>query len=182
MSPFGNSVIDIFSTLALAGQILSVFLILILLTNFFSKKNKFSKKIVDLISQNYIVLIFVISAIAMLGSLTFSEVLNLLPCKLCWYQRIMMYPQVLISGIALVTNDFKVKKYLLGMSIVGICISIYHILVQTFPNTLQCNDEVAKCSAKEFATFGYITIPVMAFTAFLMIILVCVSVILAKRK
>lgn len=82
-----------------------------------------------------------------------------------------MYPIAVISFIALLTND-TIKKYVLTLSVVGVLVSIYHILLQMFPTILECNDETAKCSAVQFAQYGYITIPVMSFTAFLLVILV----------
>jgi disulfide bond formation protein DsbB len=82
-----------------------------------------------------------------------------------------MYPQALIAFVALITNDTKIRKFILPLSIIGILIATYHILLQIFPTAFQCNDEVAKCSAIQFAQFGYITIPVMAFSSFLFVIL-----------
>lgn len=83
-----------------------------------------------------------------------------------------MYPQALIAFVALLTDDLKVKKFFIPLSIIGILLATYHTLMQIFPTILECNDEVAKCNAKDFAEYGYITIPVMSLTAFVMILLV----------
>ena len=152
-------------------------ILLVLLISRFLHKNKslaggFKKKITKFITEYYAICILVVSSIATLGSLTFSEVLNFNPCILCWYQRIFMYPLVIISGIALLTFDAKAKKYILSLSVIGFLIALYHVLLQFFPEILKCTDEVAKCSTKQFATFGYITIPVMSLTAFLILILI----------
>lgn len=171
MHSLSGTVISILSTTTLIGQIIAVLLVLLLLFRKIQPKDKTSQKLMSFIRQNYVVLIFVVSAIATVGSLTLSDVLNFAPCKLCWYQRIAMYPQVVISLVALLTNDLKVRKYVLPIAAIGFLISVYHILLQLFPNALQCNDEVAKCSAVQFAQYGYITIPVMACTAFGLIIL-----------
>jgi len=172
MPSLSNTVIDIFSTITLFGQIISSGLIILLILKRTDPKNKTIKRVTNTISENYIALILVVSAVATIGSLTLSEILNFFPCKLCWYQRIGMYPIAIISFVALIFNKSEIKKYVLALSVIGILIATYHILMQTFPTAFECTDEVAKCSAVQFAAYGYITIPVMAFTAFLLIILV----------
>lgn len=170
MSPLSSNVIGFLGTVTLLGQILAVLLLALLIMRMLMPKDKKSEKIARFISQNFTSIVLIVSTIATVASLTLSDVLNIVPCKLCWYQRIFMYPVVVISFIALITNE-TVKKYVLTLSVIGIAISTYHILLQMFPNLLECNDETAKCSAVQFAQYGYITIPVMAFTAFLLIIL-----------
>lgn len=172
MNPLAQPVIFALSVLTLLGQILALKLIIILLFRKRISKVKRFKKWIDLFTQNYITAIFVVSAVATIGSLTLSEVLNFNPCKLCWYQRIFMYPIALISFLSLIFNEARIKKFVLALSGIGIAIATYHILMQLFPKAFECSDEVAKCSAVQFAEFGYITIPVMAFTAFLLIILI----------
>lgn len=182
MQAFQQTVIGIFSSLTLLTQILVVFFAVILVFRKFQPKDKASKKLVQLISDNHILLIFIITAGATVASLFLSDILGLPPCKLCWYQRVFMYPQVIVSGIALFTNDIKAKKYLLSMSIIGLLVAIYHILVQTFPAIIQCGDETVSCSAKQFAGFGYITIPVMSLTAFMLLILICLAVVKVENE
>ncbi len=172
MPPLTQTLISILSTGTLLLQIVSLVLVVVMVFGFLKPKNKTVKKIKNMISDNYVVIILVISGMATAGSLALSEIVNFAPCKLCWYQRVMMYPQALIAFVSLITNDSKIKKYILPLSVVGIAIATYHILLQVFPTAFQCNDEVAKCSAVQFAQFGYITIPVMAFSTFLFIILV----------
>lgn len=93
-----------------------------------------------------------------------------------------MYPIALVSLVSLIKNDNGVKKYIVPLAVVGALIAAYHILVQIFPQALECSDEVAKCSAVEFAQFGYITIPVMSLSAFLLIILVSTVDWLKNKK
>jgi len=179
MDPLAKVVIDALSMLTLLGQIVAIFLfgLLIFRKRLLTIKN--TKKIITLISENYITIIFIIGAAAAVGSLALSEILNYVPCKLCWYQRIFMYPIGLISLVSLIFNESRIKKFVLALSIVGILISTYHILMQVFPKAFECSDEVAKCSAVQFAQYGYITIPVMAFTTFALIILIS---LLGKEK
>ena len=75
-------------------------------------------------------LAFVVSGTATVGSLFFSEIANFVPCELCWYQRICMYPLSLITLLAALANDHKVARYLLPLPVVGAGISIYHLLVE----------------------------------------------------
>lgn len=124
------------------------------------------------------------ATIATLGSLYFSEVLHFIPCTLCWYQRIFMYPLAIILGIAFYRNDSGIYRYVLPLSIIGMIISGYHIALQKLPYLQEfemCKTGVP-CSKDYLNLFGFITIPMMAFTAF-MIITVCLSILFrADRK
>lgn len=66
------------------------------------------------------------SFIAMLGSLYFSEIMEYVPCELCWYQRILMYPLVIILGISIIKREYTIARYSLALSMIGAIISIYH--------------------------------------------------------
>lgn len=182
MSPLTSFFITVFSWGTLGVQAVSVVLIIVIAVLLLQPKDKTSKNIKKLISDNYVLIILVLSALATVGSLALSEIVNFVPCKLCWYQRVFMYPQAIVAFIAIITNEKNIRKYILPLSIIGILIAAYHILLQVFPNAFQCNDEVAKCSAVQFAQFGYITIPVMAFSFFLLIILVSLFTFELKKK
>lgn len=117
------------------------------------------------------VLSWLAAIIAMLGSLFFSEVLHYVPCVLCWYQRILMYPLVLLIGIALYHNESSIYKYVLPMSILGMVVSGYHYAEQHIPALQQfqtCSSGVP-CTGKYVDWFGFITIPLLAFVAFAVI-------------
>jgi len=169
---FSQIVVQFFSILTVVAQIL----IPVMIISMFSLK-RIRKAIID----NYTVFVLVVSGIATFGSLVFSLILGFAPCELCWYQRIFMYPITIISFVALLKNDKKIAKYVMPLAIIGALIALYHTLLQIFPEVLQCTDEVAKCSTKQFAFLGYVTIPVMALTAFVMIILATVIVIRGKK-
>lgn len=118
---------------------------------------------------------------ATMGSLYFSEVLHFIPCTLCWFQRIFMYPLAIILGIAFYRNDREIYRYILPLSIIGMIISGYHTLLQKLPYLQQfemCTSGVP-CSRDYLNWLGFITIPMMAFTAFT-IITICL--ILSARK
>ncbi|MFP7169936.1 disulfide oxidoreductase [Terribacillus sp. 7520-G] len=118
---------------------------------------------------------------AMLGSLYFSEIMKFVPCTLCWYQRILMYPLAIILGIAFYKNDVRIYKYVLPLSILGILISGYHYLHQKVP-ALQgaslCSSGVP-CSGYYINWLGFITIPLLAFTAF---VIITVSMFILRKK
>ncbi len=114
---------------------------------------------------------FLVSLTATLGSLFFSEVAKFQPCILCWYQRIMMYPQSILFYLAVIRNEKVLTPYLIVLNTIGAVIATYHYLIQRLPtmNILPCQaaGEVS-CTKGYTLYFGYITIPLMALTAFLL--------------
>ncbi|MFD1849683.1 disulfide oxidoreductase [Oceanobacillus bengalensis] len=124
------------------------------------------------ISQLSLYVAWLVSVVATLGSLYFSEIRGFVPCELCWYQRILMYPLSLLLGIATFQNDRSVKKYVLPMAIIGWSISLFHYLEQKVPGFAAikpCANGVP-CSAEYINLLGFITIPFLAFVGFTLII------------
>ncbi|MCM3760888.1 disulfide oxidoreductase [Alkalihalobacillus oceani] len=121
---------------------------------------------------------WLISIIATMGSLYFSEIRQFIPCELCWYQRIMMYPLTVLLGIAVYHGDIQIKKYVLPLSIIGGSISLYHYLVQKVPAfaPITLCAEGVPCNIQYINWFGFITIPFLALTAFLLIIILLLFV------
>ena len=112
-----------------------------------------------------------VALIAMGGSLYFSDVVHLVPCTLCWYQRIAMYPLVLVFGVGAMRDDPGVWRYSLPLSVVGLVISIYHVTIELRPalDVGMCTSGVP-CSLRYFAVFGFVSIATMAGAAFLLIV------------
>ncbi len=111
------------------------------------------------------------SVLATLGSLYFSEIQGFIPCELCWYQRILMYPLIVILGIGFYKKDRNSAYYALPLSIIGMGVSFVHYLHQKtdfFKQAIQCTQGVP-CSGQYINWLGFITIPFLAFMAFLMI-------------
>lgn len=129
----------------------------------------------------YLYFAWLVSIIATIGSLYFSEIRGFVPCELCWYQRILMYPLILILGIGAFQNDISVKKFVLPMAILGSFISFMHYLEQKVPGFAGIKPCVKgiPCSAEYINWFGFVTIPFLALIAFLLII---ISQLLAKDK
>jgi disulfide bond formation protein DsbB len=107
---------------------------------------------------------------AMLGSLYYSEVAGFIPCTLCWYQRILMYPLSLIILIGILKRDEFLPSYVLPFSMLGIGFSSYHYLIQlgVIAHSAACSSGVP-CSGRYVNYLGFITIPLMALTAFILI-------------
>jgi disulfide bond formation protein DsbB len=123
--------------------------------------------------ENSLIIIWTVSLVATLGSLYFSEVRGYEPCTLCWYQRILMYPIVLISGIALFQKNVKIALTTAIFSIIGGSISLYHYGLQKISilsdNAPACGN--VSCTGQYINYLGFITIPFLALTAFLIILI-----------
>lgn len=123
--------------------------------------------------ENSLIVIWTVSLVATLGSLYFSEVRGYEPCTLCWYQRILMYPIVLISGVALFQKNARIALTLAVFSIIGGSISLYHYGIQKLSflsdSAPVCGN--VSCTGQYINYLGFITIPFLALTAFLIILI-----------
>jgi len=119
---------------------------------------------------------FVVASLATGGSLFFSEIANFIPCEFCWYQRICMYPLSILLLVLAVHGDHRAARYLLPLPVVGAGVSIYHMLI-TYgavhePATCQLSAPGAGCATNWISgeSFGYLSIPTLALTGFLLLI------------
>lgn len=131
-------------------------------------------------SALFLYLAWFVAVVATLGSLYFSEIRLFLPCELCWYQRIAMYPLAVLLGIAAYTNDLKITKYALPFSIIGGLIAFYHYLLEKVPgfaSVKPCSKGIP-CDVAWINWLGFITIPFLALTAFG---LITVFLIISKK-
>src|SRR5215212_8906747 len=106
----------------------------------------------------------VVAATCMVGSLYFSEVADFIPCTLCWYQRIAMYPLAVILTVAAVRRDRAVRFYVVPLAGIGAAISLYHYVIEWFPEaeTGVCSTTIP-CSVQWFdPVLGFISLPFMA--------------------
>jgi len=122
----------------------------------------------DVLGEQSLQLAFVVALVSTAGSLWLSEGAHFTPCRLCWYQRIAMYPMSVILGIAAVRRDVRVRIYALPVVLIGASISIWHVLVERFPSLESATscDPANPCSLIWTKRFGYLTIPTMALSAF----------------
>jgi disulfide bond formation protein DsbB len=125
-----------------------------------------------------------VAIVATLGSLYYSEVRAFVPCVLCWWQRIFMYPLVVVLGVATFRQDRSAWVYALPLSVIGLTTSTYHYLLQKVPSLAppaMCAAGVP-CTVQYVNYFGFVTIPFMAGSAFLLITLGLLSVALSARR
>ncbi len=114
-----------------------------------------------------------IALLSMVGSLFFSEVMELPPCVLCWYQRIAVYPLVFIIGIGIILRDPQMKTYAMPFALTGLTISVYHNLLYygIIPEAITPCTEGVSCNAVQLELLGFITIPLMGLASFSLLII-----------
>jgi len=121
--------------------------------------------------ENHLFAAWATSLIATMGSLYFSEIRGYEPCELCWYQRIFMYPIVLLLAAAIIKKDAKAALYSAILSGGGGLISIYHYSIQKLAFLSDSAPACGRvpCTGEYINWFGFITIPFLALTAFVII-------------
>ncbi len=170
---------QILSILTLLGGIWSIITILLLIVQCIRRKSPIAliEKYVRFCGSKAYLGSFIVALLAMSGSLYFSDIALYKPCVLCWYQRILMYPQVALLLVSLIQRTRTITAHILTLSGIGAVIAAFHYYEQiTNTQIVPCGivGMSASCSEKFFMQFGYITIPMMALTAFVMIILLMI--------
>lgn len=125
------------------------------------------------IAPNAFAMAWFVALLATAGSLYFSEVAGFEPCRLCWYQRIAMYPLVVLLAIAAARRERAGALYAGGLAAVGAAIAAYHVALEWIPalDTGAC-DVSSPCTLIWFRVFGFISLPTLALAAFLLILTV----------
>ena len=151
-------------------QISSVIVLLLLFFVLPAEKRKGEiNKILNYIDKHYLALGFFISLAATLFSLVYSDIIHFPPCLLCWWQRIFMYPQVVLFGVALWDKDRKIIKYSLPLLVAGFLVTTYQSFVYYFgeSGSVPCDASGVSCYKQYISEFGgYISIPMLSLTAF----------------
>ena len=132
-------------------------------------------------SQFLLYLAWFIALIATVGSLFFSEVMDLPPCALCWYQRVALYPLVFVIGSGIVMRDPRLKNYALPLCLAGLAVAVYHNLLYygILPESVAPCTEGVPCTTRQIVWLGFITIPFLSLAAF---VSVALCLILYKPK
>jgi len=163
-----HDVIVILAALGVAGQVLAVVLLLVGLGWLVGLRGPG-----DWLRRTFegyeLWCVFLVASIATGGSLFFSEIAGFIPCELCWYQRICMYPLSIVSLLAALANDRRVARYLLPLPLVGAGVSAYHLLVENgvVEQARACLISApGGCATKWIEEFCYVTIPTLALTGF----------------
>lgn len=121
-----------------------------------------------------------VAAVATVGSLYFSEVMGLVPCELCWFQRILMYPLVVVLGVAAVEGRATVWRTGLPLSLAGVAVAGYHTYLQLTPGA-SCTVDGA-CTTILWQGLGMLTIPRLALVAFLLVSVALVGAAMIDRR
>ncbi len=156
---------------ALLSVALLIGTLIILKARIFAKHFSIARAILDGFAPYARPLATAVTTTCMLGSLYFSEIVHYKPCKLCWYQRTMMYPLAILLIISVIIKDKKVWRYAVPLASIGITISTYHWLLERIHSldTGVCDVEVP-CEFVWFQHFGFVTLPFMALTGFLAVL------------
>lgn len=128
-------------------------------------------------SENILLSMWIIATVATVGSLYYSEVLGFIPCTYCWYQRILMYPLVIIIGVAIARKDQQVAITTVIFSSIGTALAAYHYALQKLPllqeNAPSCGTGIP-CTAQYVNYLGFITIPALSLIAFSLIFILSI--------
>ena len=177
-------VANLIPQIVLVGMAVALALLVLFILTFTAARTSIAS-IHDFVKPYGLLVGFVVALTATAGSLFYSQVLGYTPCPLCWYQRILMYPLVILFGVAIVLRARDVYKYALSLAVPGFFLAVYHYIVQVYQLTTACiapggrEVEAAQCSMRFIFDFGFMSIPFMAAVAFLVITL---AALLALRK
>ena len=164
-----NTVATVLTLLANAGVL--VLAMVALATRVSSRTRRMGAVVMDRLGGKAAPAALAVAVTTTIGSLYYSEVVGYVPCELCWYQRICMYPLAVILLVGLLLRDRRVRWYAAPFVIVGAPLSLYHWLVERvdfFAKSSSCSAE-APCTVPWFQELGYVTLAFMAMSAFLLI-------------
>ncbi len=119
----------------------------------------------------WLLIAWMLSLTAVLGSLFFGEVMKFPPCVLCWYQRVAMFPLVAIFTVGILSRDGRVYRYAWPLLTIGLALAVYHNLLYygVIPEGISPCTQGVPCTSRQFEGFGFLTIPLLSLLAFLTI-------------
>jgi len=169
-----QDIVIILSVLGVVGQVLIVFGIVIGLLALFGVRGPLDA-VRNLLWGYELWGAFVVAAVATGGSLFYSQVAHFVPCEFCWFQRVLMYPLSILTLLIAARGDNRAARYLVPLPVVGAGTSIYHMLIErgVIAESKACTVSApGGCGTNWIVnhSFGYLTIPTLALTAFLLII------------
>ena len=187
MTPSAQLLTDILGFLTLASDIALVafaIVFIVAITRKGSPRSIAARNLIEKVGRFALPLALVIGIVGIITTLYYSEVIGFEPCKLCWFQRIFLYPQAIIVLIALFRKTRDIGYYLITLSVLGAIVAIYHYNLQWGGAPLiPCSaDLTLACSKRYFVEFGYITESMMALTAFLSLIALSLSRIMFEKQ
>ena len=182
-----QNIVSMIELLTLVSSLFVGLLVLLFILKFVLKKDtKLYQGIVHFLQDHYLFLGFLVSLVATLGSLFYSDVMGFPPCKLCWFQRIFMYPQPILFLIAMkVRRNWSIVWNSLILSLIGGLIAGYHYMMQLGVVSEGGCDVVGmttKCSEYFGLSYGFITIPFMSLTAFVLLVFMAYGKLRARES
>lgn len=166
--------------LSLGTIALQIFIILLSINLIFFRK--YNNKFLHFIKDQTFRLGFLAALGAVFLSLFYSEIVGFPPCELCWVQRIFLYPQLILFGMELYKKDRSIIDFSIVFAILGSITSIYHVYVENGgSSSLGCsaltpvNTNVVSCATRYIYEFGYVTMPIMALSLSLFIIVILLN-------
>ncbi len=169
-----NTWFTLFAVLAVAANVATLALWGLALARHTTRGRELWATVRSSLGESGLQIAAVVAGTAMAGSLYLSEGAHLLPCKLCWYQRIAMYALAVILVVAALRRDWGVRPYALALAFPGAVVSIYHYVIERRPSLevgSSC-DPNNPCTITLIWKFHYISIPFMALSAFVLVITV----------
>lgn len=158
----------------IGGALLLILICYIVFVIYF-REDRREPKLLKVISEYVLPLGFFATLGGVLLSLFYSEYLFYAPCSLCWYQRIFLYPQIFLFGLAWYRKDKNILSYSLLLSLVGLIIATDHHILQIGYNALApCSTApfAVDCSKPSFIEFGFVTFPLMSVVLFIFLIVI----------
>src|SRR3989344_8134925 len=154
--------------LAVSSNVIFVIAVIIIVVHAWSRQ-----KLYHFVHTYILELLFLGIMSAVVGSLVYSNIVGFPPCDLCWYQRILLYPQLIIVFMAIRRNDKTVIDYLVPLSILGALVALYQSFIQwgySLGSLIECASVGGECVKVYVKAYSYITIPFMSFSVFVYII------------
>ncbi len=174
MTPFVQNITNIFSFFVLLGDMVAVALFAVLITPL--RRTQSGRALTNFIGERAVLLSFLIALGATLGSLFYSEIAGFAPCVLCWWQRIFLYPQVILLFVGFMKKDQLIRLHSIILSLVGGVIALYHTFIQFGGEAIvPCSATGPSCTTLYFLEYGYITIPTMSLTVFALLLLIMLT-------
>ena len=155
--------------LGLGAIVLQIFSLFTLFLLFFKFKYKNANLYLDFVDNNFLLISFLIALFASIFPLVYSEIINFLPCYLCWWQRVFMFPLVFMFGVAFWDKDKRVIRYAIPLLCAGFLISVYQNFFYYFGenSNAPCDASGISCYKHLVSEFGgYISIPMLALSTY----------------
>jgi disulfide bond formation protein DsbB len=171
------SVTDVNYFLALGTIFLQLVSIVLLVVFVMRKRTQAFGDVAESVGSWGLWIVFGVTLIASILTLYYSDVLGFEPCPLCWWQRIFLFPQVVLVGLAAWKKDAYMAEYSIILSVFGAGVALYQHILQMMPGSgLPCPATGVSCSQRILFEFSYITFPLIAFSLFVFLVIVMLFV------